>query len=157
MCLLCFISKQSPLGICLREKEIYVDILPPHSPHRISAGGSLLFMRCVSLTLTRLISAWRRGKTSSAIVAKSLSDCVTVFCLWQCKSRHLKVCGIMKRTCYFQTKEISYILYWDVRCLCCRWRWFHVLLFWASSSNCPSLNSRTSFATWIEVGVRQQK
>ena len=36
-----------------------------HSPHRISAGGSLLFMRCVSLTLTGLISAWRRGEASS--------------------------------------------------------------------------------------------
>ena len=50
-----------------------------HSQHRISAGGSLLFMRCVSLTLTGLISAWRRGEASSANLAKSLSDCVTVF------------------------------------------------------------------------------
>ena len=33
-----------------------------HYPHRFSAGGSLLFMRCVSLTLTGLISAWRWGK-----------------------------------------------------------------------------------------------
>ena len=110
-----------------------------HSPHRISAGGSLSFMRCVSLTLTGLISAWRRGEASSAILAKSLSDCVTVLCLGQCKSRHLKVCGIMKRTCYFQTNGMSCILNWDIRCLCCRWRWFQVLLllFWASSSNLP--------------------
>ena len=108
------------------------------SPHRISAGGSLLFMRCVSLTLTGLISAWGRGEASSAILAKSLSDCVTVFCLGQCKSRHLKVCGIVKRTCYFQTNGVSYILNWDVRCLCCRWRCFHTLLFWASSSNSPT-------------------
>ena len=106
------------------------------SPHRISAGGSLLFMSCVSLTLTGLISAWRRGEASSAILAKSLSDCVTVVCLGKYKSRHLKVCGIMKRAFYFQTNGISYIINWDVRCLCCRWRWFHVLLFWASSSNC---------------------
>ena len=55
------------------------------SPHRISAGGSLLFMRCVSLTLTGLVSAWQRGEAPSAILAKSLSDCVTVFCLKQCR------------------------------------------------------------------------
>ena len=115
--------------------------------NRISAGGSLLFMRCVSLTLTGLIWAWRRGEASSAILAEFLSDGVTVLCLWQCKSRHLKVCGIFKRTCYFQTNGISYILNWDVRCLCCRWRWFHMLLFWASSSNWPSLNSKTSLTT----------
>ena len=96
-------------------------------------------MRCVSLTLTGLISAWRRGEASLTILAKSLSDFVTVLCLGQCKSRHLKVCGIMKRTCYFQTNEISYILNKDVCCLCCPWRRFHVLLFWASSSNCPHL------------------
>ena len=113
-----------------------------HSTCRISAGGSLLFMRCVSsLTLTGLISARRRGQTSSAILAKSLSDCVTVLCLGQCKSRRFKVCGIMKRTCYFQTNGISYILNWGVPCLCCWWRWFHVLLFWDSSSNCPRLIS----------------
>ena len=91
---------------------------------------------CV-LDLNRTISAWRRGEASSAILAKSLSDCVTVLCLGQCKSRYLKVCEIMKRTCYFQTNGISYILNWDVICLCHRWRWFHVL-FWASSSNCPT-------------------
>ena len=51
----------------------------PHSSHIISAGGSLLFMRCVSLTLTGLVSAWRRGEALSAILAKPLSDCVTVF------------------------------------------------------------------------------
>ena len=124
-----------------------------HSPHRISAGGRLLFMRCVSLTLSGLISAWRRGEASSAILAESLSDCVTVLCLWQCKSRHLKVCGIFQWTCYFQTNGISYILNWDVRCLCCRWRWFHVLLFWTSynwpslNNNWPSLNSKTSLTT----------
>ena len=56
-------------------------LLPDHFPHRISAGGTLLFMRCVSLTLTGLISAWRRGEASSAILAKSLSDSVTVLCL----------------------------------------------------------------------------
>ena len=75
--------------------------LKPHFPHRISAGGSLLFMRDVSLTLTGLISAWRRGEASSAILAKPLSDCVTVLCLGQRKSRQVKVCGILKRTCYF--------------------------------------------------------
>ena len=128
-----------------------------HSPHRISAGGSLLFMRCVSLTLTGLFSAWGRGETSSAILTKSLSDCVTVLCLGQCKSRHLRFCGILKRTCYFQTNWISYILNWDVRCLCCRWRCFHMVLFWASSSNCPPLDWRTSITAQIEVGFRQQK
>ena len=107
--------------------------------NRISDGGSLLFMRCVSLTLTGLISAWRRREASSGILAKSLSDCVTVLCLAQCKSRHLKVCGIMKRPCYFQTNGISFILNWNVRCLWCRWRRFHVLLFWNSSSNFPHL------------------
>ena len=63
-----------------------------HSPHRIYAGGRLLFTRRVSLTLTGLVSAWRRGEAPSAILAKPLSDCVTVFCLRQCKSRHLNVC-----------------------------------------------------------------
>ena len=40
------------------------NVFPMHSPHRISAGGSLLFMRCVSLTLTltRLVSAGNEGK-----------------------------------------------------------------------------------------------
>ena len=86
------------------------------SPHRISAGGSLLFMRCVSLTLTGLVSAWRWGEAPSAILAKPLSDCVTVLCLRQCKSRHLKVCEILKNTCYFQTNWTSCILNWGVRC-----------------------------------------
>ena len=67
------------------------------SPHRISAGGSLLFIRCVSLTLTGVVSAGRRGEAPSTIPAKPLSDCVTVLCLRQCKSRHLKVCGILKK------------------------------------------------------------
>ena len=128
-----------------------------HSPHRISAGGSLLFTRGVSLTFTWLISAWRRGEASSAILAKPLSDCVTVLYPGQCKSRHLNVWGILKMTCYFQTNWISCILNRDVRCLCYRWRRFHVLLFWASSSNCTPLNWRTYLTTYIEVGVRQQK
>ena len=107
-----------------------------HYPHRISAGGNLLFMMCVSLTLTGPISAWRRGEAFSAILVKPLSVCVTVLCMGQCKLRHLKVCGLLKMTCYFHTNWISYILNWDVRCLCRRWRQFHVFLFWASSSNC---------------------
>ena len=41
-----------------------------HSQHRISAGGSLLSKRCVSLTLTRLLSAWRQGESFLAILAK---------------------------------------------------------------------------------------
>ena len=45
-----------------------------HSPHRISAVDSLLFMRCVSFTLTGLFSAWRRGEASSAILTKPLFD-----------------------------------------------------------------------------------
>ena len=89
---------------------------------------------CESLTFTGLISVWRRGEAFSAILAKPLLDCVTVLCLGKCKSRHWKVFGIMKRTCYFQTNWISYILNWNVRCLCCQWLRFHVLLFWASSN-----------------------
>ena len=61
-----------------------------HSPHRISAGGSLLFVRCVSLTLSGLISAWRRGEAPSA-------DYVTVLCVRQCKARHLRICEILKK------------------------------------------------------------
>ena len=108
-----------------------------HSPYIISTGGSLLFI-CVSLNSTGLFSAWQRGETSSAILAKPFSDCVTVLCIRQCKSRHLRICESLKRTCYFQTNLISYILNWDVRCLCCRWPWFHVMLLWPSS-NCPHL------------------
>ena len=83
--------------------------LPPvslmgQSPHRISAGGSLLFMRCVSLTLTGLVSAWRRGEASSAILAKPLSDYVSVFRLRQCKLRHLNVCEILKKYMLFSNK-----------------------------------------------------
>ena len=75
-----------------------------HSPHRISAGGSLLFMRCVSLTLTGLVSAWRRGEAPSSILAKPLSECVTLFCLRQCKSTHLNVCEILKKYMLFSNK-----------------------------------------------------
>ena len=75
-----------------------------HSSHRISARGSLLFMRCVSLTLTELVSAWRWEEAPSAILAKPLSDCVTVFCLRQCKSRYLNVCEIFKRYMLFSNK-----------------------------------------------------
>ena len=73
------------------------------------------------LDLNWLILAWGRGEASSAILAKSLSDCVTVHCLGKFKSEDLRVCGIMERTCYFQTNWISYILNWDVRCrfTCC--------------------------------------
>ena len=118
-----------------------------HSPYRISAGCSLLFKRCVVLTLRRLISTWRRGDACSAILAKPLADFVTVLCLGQCKSRHLKVCIILKMTCYFQTNWMSYILNWDVRCLCWQWGRFYVLLFWASSS-CLPLHWRTSLSTF---------
>ena len=102
---------------------------------------------CISLTFTGLISSWRRGEASSAILAKSLSDSVAALCVVQGKSRHLKVCEILKMTCYFQTNWMFYILNWDVRCLCCRWRRFQVLLSWASPSNCPPLNWRTSLTT----------
>ena len=87
----------------------HLEQFPVHSPHRISVAGRLLFMRCVSLTLTGLISAWRRGEESLPILANSLSDGVTVLCLGQWKSRHLKVCGIMKRTCYF--KQMEYLTF----------------------------------------------
>ena len=111
---------------------------------------------CV-LDLNWTIFSMAMRETSTAISTKPLSDCVTVLCLGQCKSRHLRVCGILKRTCYFQTNWISYILNSDVRCLCCRWRRFHVLLFWVSSSNCLPLVWRTSITMQSEVDVRQQK
>ena len=98
------------------ERVYSVPHIVPHSPHRISAGGSLSFTRCVSLTLTGLVSAWRRGEAPSAILAKPLSDGVTVFCVRQCKSSHLNVCEIWKNTCYFQINWISCILNWGVRC-----------------------------------------
>ena len=149
--------KPCSMALIYIEEKLIVAYRQNHSPHRISAGGSLLFMRCVSLTLTGLVSAWRRGEASSAILTKPLSDCVTVLCLGKCKSRHLRACGILKRTCYFQTNWIFYILNWDVRCLCCRWHRFHVLLFWASPSSCPPLDWITSITTQSEVGVRQRK
>ena len=75
-----------------------------------------LIMRSVSLTLTGLVSAWWRGEAPSAILAKPLLDCVTVFCLRQCKSWYLKVCEIWKNTGYFQTNWISCIINRGVRC-----------------------------------------
>ena len=90
---------------------------PHQSPHKISAGGSLLFMRSVPLTLTGPVSAWRRGEAPSTILAKPLSECVTVFCLGQCKSRHLNVYEILKKyICYFQINWISCTLNWGVHC-----------------------------------------
>ena len=86
------------------------------SPHRISVGGSLLFMRCVFLTLTGLVSAWRRGETLLAILAKPLSDCVTVFCLRQCKSSHLKVCEILKKI-HAIFKQIEYLAFLTEVCV----------------------------------------
>ena len=88
----------------------------PQSPHRISAGGSLLFMRCVSLTLTGLVSAWRRGETPSAILAKPLSDCATALCLRQCKSRHLNVFEISKKI-HAIFKQIEYLVFWTEVCV----------------------------------------
>ena len=88
------------------------------SPHRFSAGGSLLFMWCVSLTLTRLVSAWRRG-APSAILAKPLSDCVTLFCLRQFKSRRLNVCEIEKKKNIF--KQIEYLAFLTEVCVVMLW------------------------------------
>ena len=54
-----------PLKNNLLKPPYTADICTPtvtHSPHRISAGGSLLFMRCVSLTLTELIQHGDEGK-----------------------------------------------------------------------------------------------
>ena len=53
---------RAPLVAC---RKLVLDY--NHSPHRISAGGSLLFMKCVFLTLTGLVSARRRGEAPSAI------------------------------------------------------------------------------------------
>ena len=47
----------------------------------ISATGRLLLTRYVSLTLTGLLSAWRRGEPSLAMLAKSLSAYECVICL----------------------------------------------------------------------------
>ena len=92
------------------------------SPHRISAGGSLLFMSCVSLTLTGLVSAWRRGEAASAILAKPLSDCITVFCPRQCKSRHLKVCEILKKKIHAISKQqIEYLAFLTELCVVMLW------------------------------------
>ena len=77
------------------------------SPHRISARSSLLFMRCVSLTLTGLVSAWWREEAPSAILAKPMSDCVTVFCLSQCKSTHFNVCEILKKKCKLFSNKLN--------------------------------------------------
>ena len=90
------------------------------SPHRISAGGSLLFMRCVSLTLTGLVSAWRRGEAPSAVLVKPLSDCVTVLCLRQCKSRHLKVCEILKEI-HAIFKQMEYLAFLFEVCIVIMW------------------------------------
>ena len=135
-------------GIAIPTLSAVPEIQPPH---RISAGGSLLFMRCVSLTLTGLISAWRRGEASSEILAKPLSDYVTVLYPRQCKSRHLKVCEILeKNTCYCQTNWITCILDWGVHFdvvsdaghTCCCWSFLLVTF--------PPPNWRTSLTTKIE-------
>ena len=86
-----------------------------HSPHKISAGGSLLFMRCVSLISTGLVSAWRREEAPWAILAEPVTDCVTVLCLRQWKQGIWKFVKFLKNTCYFQTNWISCILNWGVR------------------------------------------
>ena len=41
------------------------------------------------------------------ILAKPLSNCGTVLCHGQSKSIHLKVCGILKRTCYIQIECLT--------------------------------------------------
>ena len=69
--------------------------------------------------------------------SESESVSVIVLCLGQCKSMAFEslwsyVKGVINKWNISQ----SYIINWDVRCPCCRWRWFHVLLFWVSSSNC---------------------
>ena len=73
-------------------------------------------MRCVSLTLTRLVSVWRGGEGPSAILAKPLSDCVTALCLMQCRSRHLKVCEILKKI-HAIFKQIEYLAFLTKVCL----------------------------------------
>ena len=68
-------------------------------------------MRYVSLSLTGLISAWRRGEASSAILAKPLADCVTVLCVEQRRSRHFKVCGILKGHATFKQIGLTSVVY----------------------------------------------
>ena len=83
----------------------------PHSPHRISAIGWLLFMKCVSFTSTGLFLRWTPAKIFEAPLAKLLSGCDSVTCLTKCKARHWKYCDMLKKTCHFQTDWMLCVLY----------------------------------------------
>ena len=85
------------------------------SPHRFSAGGSLLFMRCVSLTLTRLVSAWRRGEHPRQFW---LSHCqiVSLSFVWGNSNQGVWTFVKLKKKIHFQTNWISCIPNWGVRC-----------------------------------------
>ena len=99
----------------------------------------------------------QRGEAPSAILAKPLSDCVTILCLSE--AMQLKafesLWNFEKKKCYFQTNWISCILNWGVRCdvvsdadhtcCCC----YFLLTF-------PPPNWRTSLTTKIGVSIRQQ-
>ena len=92
----------------LLDSKVLGDRYIYHSPHR----GRLLFMRCVSLTLTGLICKATR-ETCWPIPCHIVAP---VICLGQWRWKHFKVFEILKTTRYFQTNGIFSILNWDVRC-----------------------------------------
>ena len=81
------------------------------SPHRISAIGWLLFMRCVSFTFTGLFLRWTPEETFEALLAKLLSVCDSATCLTKCKARHSKICEILKKTCHFEADRMPCVLF----------------------------------------------
>ena len=86
-----------------------------------------------------LISAWRRGQAPSAILAKPLSDCVTVFCLRQCKSRHFeRLRNFGKIHAIF--KQIEYLAFLTEVCVVMLWVTPapRVVVLFVSSSNFSS-------------------
>ena len=132
-------SKVHVTGLCGGNSPVTGEFIAQRANlHTESLPEAAYYSWCVFLTLTGLISAWRRGEASSAILAKPLSDYVTVLCLRQCKSRHLKVCEILKKYILLSNK-LNNLHSW-LRCAfwCCKWRRPHVLLLFVSSSNFSS-------------------
>ena len=56
--------------------------------HRISATGWLLFMRCVSFTLSRLLPTWTPAEIFDALLAKNFADYDSIICP---KKKQIKV------------------------------------------------------------------
>ena len=115
------------------------------SPHRISTGGSLLFMKCVSLTLTGQVSAWQ-GSTIGDFGKALVRSCHCPLSEAMQLKAFESLWNVEKNACYFETNWISCILNWGVRCdvvsdarqcCCCQ---FLLLTF-------PPPNWRTSLTT----------